>query len=507
MLGSSAHPTRVQPAIGLGTKFAYGLGSVAFGIKDNGFGLLLMLYYNQVLGLPAATVGAAIMIALFVDAFIDPVVGHLSDHWHSRWGRRHPFMYAAALPASLGYLAVWNPPAGWTHSELFLYLVGSAIVIRTLISCYEVPSAALAPELTVDYDQRTSLLGFRFFFGWCGALAMGVLVFRVFLVPDAEHPVGQLNPVGYSKYGLCASFVMFASMLISAAATHRHIPRMAPPPRPQPFDAKRILAEAKATLWNRAFLTVLASSMCGAMALGVMAGLVIYINTYFWELSGSQIALLMLGNVLSAAGALAIAPRLSQVFEKKQALIASTLATTVIGPLPLLLRLAGYFPANHSPLLLPLLLVSAVVVIMLTIITGILATSMMADVVEDSQVKTGRRSEGLFFSASGFVFKCVSGVGIGVTGLILSLASFPDNAKPGEVPLETLQRLVWMQIACMTVLHLLAVAFVRSYPLSRVTHEANLARLGILGRRGSDPEHLLAVADRTGLRSSMRPGP
>jgi glycoside/pentoside/hexuronide:cation symporter, GPH family len=507
MLSSSVRPTTVQPAIGLGTKLSYGLGSIAFGVKDNGFGLLLMLYYNQVLGLPAGTVGAALMIALLADAFIDPIVGHLSDHWHSRWGRRHPFMYAAALPASLCYLAVWNPPAGWTQPQLFLYLVGTAIVIRALISFYEVPSAALAPELTVDYDQRTSLLSFRFFFGWCGGLGMGVLAFQVFLVPDAQHPVGQLNPAGYSKYGLCASLVMLASMLTSAAATHRHIPRLAAPPRAQPFDMTRILSEAKATLWNRAFLTTLGNCMCGAMALGLAAGLVIYINTYFWELSGMQIALLMLGNVLSAAGALAIAPRLSRRFEKKKALIATTLASMVVGPLPLLLRLAGQFPANHSPLLVPVLLVATIVTITLTITSSILATSMMADVVEDSQIKTGRRSEGLFFSASAFVYKCVSGIGIGGTGLILSLASFPDDAKPGQVPLETLQRLAWMQIACMTVLYLLAIAFARLYPLSRAAHQANLKRLGILGRRSSDPEHLLALADRSGVRSSLRPGP
>src|SRR4051812_14643987 len=98
---------------------------------------------------------------------------------------------------------------------------------------------------------------------------------------------------------------MLASMLVSAAATHRHIPRLAAPPRAQPFEMQRVLAEAKTTLWNRAFLTTLGNCMCGAMALGLAGGLVIYINTYFWELSGPQIAALMLGNVVSAAGALA----------------------------------------------------------------------------------------------------------------------------------------------------------------------------------------------------------
>jgi GPH family glycoside/pentoside/hexuronide:cation symporter len=83
------------PVVGRGTKVLYGVGAAAFGVKDNGFSFFLLLYYNQVLGLPETWVGLGIMLALFVD---------LSDHLRSRWGRRHPFMYAAALPVAASYL-------------------------------------------------------------------------------------------------------------------------------------------------------------------------------------------------------------------------------------------------------------------------------------------------------------------------------------------------------------------------------------------------------------------
>src|SRR5207237_7837172 len=94
------------------TKVLYGLGAVAFGVKDNGFSFFLLLYYNQLLGLPEAWVGLGIMVALLVDACVDPLVGHLSDHLHARWGRRHPFMYASAVPVALTYGLLCNPPAG-----------------------------------------------------------------------------------------------------------------------------------------------------------------------------------------------------------------------------------------------------------------------------------------------------------------------------------------------------------------------------------------------------------
>src|SRR3954469_14627545 len=129
------------------TKFLYALGAVAFGVKDNGFGVFLLLYYNQVLGLPAGLAGTALLIALFVDAFIDPVVGHLSDNLHSRWGRRHPFMYAAAVPVAVIYALLWTPPH-LGQTALFFYLLFGTILVRSLITCYEIPSAALAAELT-----------------------------------------------------------------------------------------------------------------------------------------------------------------------------------------------------------------------------------------------------------------------------------------------------------------------------------------------------------------------
>ena len=65
--------------IGRGTRLAYGIGSIAYGIKNNGFSTFLMLYFNQVLGLPAILVGLSLLIALMFDAISDPLVGYISD--------------------------------------------------------------------------------------------------------------------------------------------------------------------------------------------------------------------------------------------------------------------------------------------------------------------------------------------------------------------------------------------------------------------------------------------
>ena len=104
-------------------------------------------------------------------------------------------MYAAAIPFSLAYLALWNPPH-WGGVGLFWYLVVTAIVIRAFASVFEVPSSALAAEFSTGYEQRSVLLSYRLFFAWVGGLTVNLLAYKVFLQPDASHRVGQLNPAG-----------------------------------------------------------------------------------------------------------------------------------------------------------------------------------------------------------------------------------------------------------------------------------------------------------------------
>src|SRR5262249_23585503 len=149
--------------------------------KDDGFAYFLLLYYNQVLGLPEAWVGFGIMLALVLDGVIDPAIGYLSDHLHSPWGRRHPFMYAAALPVAASYWLLWNPPTGVAPERLFTYFPVVAVLVRVFIAVYEIPSASLVPELTGEYDQRTTIFSYRFFFGWWGALTMSVAAYAFFL--------------------------------------------------------------------------------------------------------------------------------------------------------------------------------------------------------------------------------------------------------------------------------------------------------------------------------------
>ena len=99
-------------SVTLPTRLLYGTGSVADGVKNTTFNTFLLFFYTQVVGLSGSMAGAAIFIALLIDAVTDPLLGSISDNARSRWGRRHPFIYASALPMALCFIGLFNPPRG-----------------------------------------------------------------------------------------------------------------------------------------------------------------------------------------------------------------------------------------------------------------------------------------------------------------------------------------------------------------------------------------------------------
>lgn len=457
------------------TKLLYGLGTVAFGVKDNGFSYLLLPFYNQVVGLAAPLVGLAILIAMLCDAVLDPIIGQISDNWRSRWGRRHPFMYAAAGPVALSYLVLWNPPH-WSHGALFFYLIAVAIVIRTFISFYEVPSSALAAELSQGYDERTILLSYRYFFGWVGGLALYVIAFRFLFVPDAHHPVGQTNPVGYARYGVLAAVIMLAAILASAIGTHDRIPTLRQPPA-RKIALPAMFREMIATWSNRSFLFLTLSGLATSMASGLSASMNFYFNTYFWGFSSSEIAGLATGVFASAFIALSLAPIAGRKLGKRPAAMAAMIAAVVVGLTPMLLRIAGLMPPNHTPAVFMIVLIQSIISVAFYIAGATLTSAMIADVVEDGELRTGRRSEGLYFSASIMVAKAVSGIGLFAASAILGLIRFPIGLRPDLAPAGVLTNLALTYAPIYAGLYAIGMILLLGYKITRSSHAETLTLL------------------------------
>ncbi len=453
---------------------------MANGIKDNGFNYFLLLFYSQVVGLDARLVGVAIFVALLCDAISDPVVGTWSDNTRTRWGRRHPFMYAAALPLAISFWFLWNPPLGWSQTALFWYLLLLAVTIRTFMTFFEVPSSALTPELTQDYDQRSGLIALRYYFGWTGGNFMTVLSFGVIFPAFATAAIadGRFNPEAYSVYGLIGALLIFLSVMVCAAGTHSRIPQLMPPPPSRPGGLVRIIREVRETLGTRSFGALFIATIFGAIATGLAASLAFYLNIFFWRFSSEQIAMLTFGVFVSAILGGILAPAIGRRFGKRRGAILAGLVAFLGAPLPIVLRLLGILPsAAEAPWVFWVVALATIVDVGLIIAFQILATAMMADLVEQAELRTGRRSEGTFFAAISFIRKAVTGIGVTAASLVLGAAGLEAGLDPGQVPESVSLRLGAVYVPVILSLWMTMIAILSLYRLERADHEANLAAL------------------------------
>ncbi len=460
------------------TKLSYAIGGIPYGVKGNGFSYFLLIFYSQALGVEASQVGLAILITFLFDAVSDPVVGYLSDNTRSRWGRRHPYMYFAALPVAGAYWLLWNPPQDFSNEQLFWYVLFVAIAVRQLITFYEVPSSALVAELTADYDERTSYLSLRNMFIWFGGVAMAVITLAFLLDEGRGGGSGFTDVEGFRQYGMMASATLGLAILISAIGTHRAIPYLRESHSvPEGFSIGRLIAEVFETLSSRSFAALFLAALFAATASGVSGALTFYMYGYFWGFSSGQTSIIVASVFLSAILANLIAPAMAKALGKKRAAVHVGFAAFTLAPAPVALRLFGLMPENGEPILFPLIFCIVVVDLGLIITVQILMQSMIADLVEDAELKTGRRNEGVFFAAISFTRKFVEGSGIFLASIILALIAFPVGVPPSEVSDEALFRLGTFYAPTLFTLWMVMLACLSLYRIDRATHEANLAAL------------------------------
>lgn len=458
-------------------KLAYGIGCIPYGVKDSGFSYFVLIYYSQVLGVPAQWVGLALFLAMLCDAITDPLVGYWSDNLHSRWGRRHPFMYAAALPIAFSYYFLWSPPSSLSDGELFIWLTLFAIFIRTLITLYEVPSSAMSAEMTDDYDERTSILSLRQSFAWIGGTVVASIGLAVFLVPTESIARGIMNVDGYHGFAIMASCVIFTTMMIGALGTHSLIPHLHKAPPKSPMSIKRTFSEIFETLSDRDFIAIFLTTLIGATATGVSAGLNYYINNFYWEFTTEQVSLLQISVIISAIFAIIVAPFFSKKMGKKRAAIILGMVAFTTAPMPVALRLLDIMPVNGDPILFPIIFALAIIDLTLIIAYLSLMQSMVADVVEASQLRTKRRSEGVLFAANTFARKFSQGSGVMIAAILLAIIDFPREVSPGDVPADKIFNLGLIYAPIVFILWMSMMLMLTRYRIDRSVHAKNLESL------------------------------
>ncbi len=464
---------QMPPKVSASTKFFYGLGFSSRGIKDGLFQIFAFFYFSQVLGLDPGLAGLASLIALIFDAVSDPVVGVISDGWKSeKWGRRHPFMLASAFPLGVLTWLLFLPPENLDQSGLFFWFLTFNILVRLALTVFVVPYTSLGAELSKDYHERTTITSVRIMFAALVSPIIMILGYLFFFTktPDIEH--GLFNIPAYSKFAFFCGVLMILFILISAWKTKHVIPYL-----PQQSVQQKsmsfweMIGGAKAATKMKSFRSLVLSLISVYVSIGIGIIFSTYFGTYYFEFTSEQMALLPIGAGIGGMLSMVLAPMMGKVFDKKKGLIISTIIFSIFFSLPFNLRMLGLFPDNGTSVLLPIYVVTLIIAYTFLWVTFSLCASMMAEVVDEYELKSNVRQEGLFFAFMSFAFKTSTGLGQFFAGIIISIIAFPTQTDISAVPQKAIDNLGFIGGPILLIVYLLSLFFIIGYPITKDRYE------------------------------------
>jgi Na+/melibiose symporter-like transporter len=477
-----------------GTKTAYGLGQLAEGVKTTAFNVFLLFYYNQVLGLSAWWTGLALGVATVIDAIADPVMGSVSDSTRHRWGRRHPYMYASALPFGVTFALLFRPPWDLQGPYLFAWLISFTILVRLAMSVYAVPHLALGAELSSDYRERTSVVAYRNFFAYVGAVLVVVSGWGYFFRSEPGLTDGQFNRAAYPEFAVFCGLAATVAVILSALGTHRRIPYLAPVHDADSFSAARLWGEMRETLANPSFRALFFGIVLFFITRGIAEGLSIYLFTHFWETPPSAILIVQASGLIGVLVGTVLWVVLSRGIDKKPAFLVGISVFSLFTLLPPLAKMWGFWPAVGSAAFVPTLATVHFIAALGAAAALVTSGSMMADIADEHELHTGRRQEGIFFGALIFAVKVTSGLGQFFAGWGLDLIGFPARAEVGTVAASTVNALAILYGPGLAIIVVIAIAVLSRYRIDRARHEQIMQALDRRRAHGTAPRAAVGSA-------------
>ena len=464
--------------LSLKTKIIYALGEMPGSHMNSAIGAFLALYYNQILGVSASTISIAMGLALFLDAVSDPVVGTYSDNFKSNLGRRHPLMYAAALPLGIFMALLFSPPAGLGEAAIVAWLASFLILARLTFTFFSVPWSAMTSELTDSYSERSVVVAWRQIVGHSLAALYSFLIFTFIFSESDAFPQGQLNPDNYTLFAPLLGTLITIWCLITTHFTRDQIQYSYQRTDSQSFGLLVLFTSLRSALTNRNFALLLCGCLIAFGVFGVLGFFDMYVNTYFWELKSKDFGVIALFVPIGPLIAVLLVMNFQAHFEKHHALMFALVGGMFMSMVGVIARLSGLFPEYESSFFLPAITCIAIINAFFAALTAIMFISMIADLVDDQELKTGQRQEGVFAAGVAFSTKAVGSLGVIVGGFLLEFfVQFPAGQGQTEISEDVLFRLAITDAIVVNSLLLIPAFLISKYTLTRHNFAAVQAAL------------------------------
>jgi GPH family glycoside/pentoside/hexuronide:cation symporter len=434
----------MQPALPLRTKLSYGVGDLGLALTGAMLGLLFAKFLTDTVGLPPSLVAVAIFIGRAWDLVNDPIQGYISDHIHTRWGRRRPFLLFGAIPFGLTFLGLWWIPPIASQVWLTVYYSAMYFLFDTFATILFIPYVALTPEITADYDDRTSLTSFRMGFSIFGSL-LGIVVPLLVLGGAAIPPEKSTSVFIIASALAVASTIPFLIVFAGTRENVAHVQQEQP-------KLREILSEMRG---NRPYIMAVVIYLATILGFEVLIGSTLFFMQYKLQMPGIA-AYTTLTMFLSALAAIPLWNWVSKKLDKAKGYAVAIASLTII------LLIFAFFD-NHVPIYL---------IFIFSTLAGIglsaghnIPWAILPDTIEYGEYLSGKRHEGIYYSFMALARKIASIFTLPALLLLLNWSGYVPNL-PQQAPL-TVTMIAFLFAGIPAVLFIIGFITALRYPLSR----------------------------------------
>jgi GPH family glycoside/pentoside/hexuronide:cation symporter len=439
-------------------KFLYAVSDFSFSFTDTTMSVLFAIFMTDVAGLSLSEAALVILIGRVWDAVTDPIMGLLTDRTRTRWGRRRPYLLFGAIPFGLMFAMLWYRPPTQNPILLTAYFTLAYFLYDTCVTLITMPYFALTPELTQDYDERTSLTMYRMAFSITGSLT-------AFIVPLLI--IGKMHPQNAPRVfmmGLIFGTICAIPPLLTFFGSKE---------KPEYYAQSQpgIRDSVKAVRRNRPFLFAAGIFLFTWTAVDIIQVFMLYFLKYRMNLEAQSDTIL--GTIFVTA--LLVLPLwnwISEKTDKRKAYIVGMIFLSAV-----MVTLIMLSPATSFAFIILIAVLAGIGVSAVHVLTW----SIIPDAVEMDELATGLRHEGIFYSMATFLKKCASAILVPGSLLVLQWSGYVSNA-PVQTPSAILAIRGLMGLLP-SVLLLTGTLFAAFYPLTRAGHAQ--ARVEIAARNAN----------------------
>ncbi|MDY4348807.1 MFS transporter [Pectobacterium brasiliense] len=392
-------------ALSVKEKIGYGMGDAGCNMIGGAIMLFLSYFYTDIYGLSPALVGTLLLSIRVIDAVTDPIMGAIADRTQSRWGRFRPYLLWVCVPYVLFSVLMFTTP-DWSYNGKVIYAFVTYFLMSLTYTAINIPYCSLGGVITADPHERVSCQSYRFIM-----VGIATLILSSTLLPMAEWFGGEDKARGYQmSMGVMAIIALFMFLFCFATVQERIKPAI-----PTNDALKADLRDVwKNDQWPRILLLTLCNVCPGFIR---MAATMYYV-TWVMGKSASFASLFISLGVVGMMFGSALAKPLTDRFCKLKVFFWVNIALAIFSSV-------FYF---FNPHLTSFILVMYFLLNVLHQIPSPLHWSLMADVDDYGEWKTGKRITGISFSGNLFFLKVGLAIAGAMVGFLLSYYGYDANA-------------------------------------------------------------------------------